>query len=272
MARPYLPAALNNVNVSVNLTQPGKPVASASVPTVTEQLKSASTVIPVGEMLGRFGANLALTVQGWFDPTASQEYLDEVHADLGRDTPGTAMVVAPLALKGGAAIRAGIEGRLPAFENPYTPEALSSNPLVSPRPAPPMGAYGDLSGTLPRGMQANHLNQNAAYRSVIPSDQGTAMGLYGDAFRQPGTQHFSFHGSLESFWRPYRMGGGRFGSRPTNAQYSDALRGALRAAMLPEEDVALGVADAARQRAAFGLRPDDPVPNIPRRLPQKRGP
>ena len=35
--------------------------------------------------------------------------------------------------------------------------------------------YGDLSGTLPEGIQANHLSQDAAFRDVIPSDDGLSI-------------------------------------------------------------------------------------------------
>jgi hypothetical protein len=88
--------AADPVQYSVNFTDPDRPMVVTSLRDPTEELKAATVVIPVGKMLGRFGGNAYLTAEGWFDETAPQEYLDEVHADLGRDTPGVVLTVAPL--------------------------------------------------------------------------------------------------------------------------------------------------------------------------------
>jgi len=47
--------------------------------------------------------------------------------------------------------------------------------------------YGDLAGNVPEGFQANHVNQNAAYGSVIPQNDGLAIPMEGNAFTDPGT-------------------------------------------------------------------------------------
>jgi RHS repeat-associated protein len=134
---------------------------------------------------------------------------------------------------------------------------------------PNVGIYDDVAGAVP-GMQANHLNQDAAFKSVIPSGQGAAVGMRGNAFTDIGSPHYEFHRALEEFWEPFRKGGSRFGSRPTCADYDDALRQALLAAGY-EGDVALSLAEfAAQNRRSFGLLDASPVPRIPGRLPQKK--
>ena len=132
-----------------------------------------------------------------------------------------------------------------------------------------IGRYKHLRKGLPSGEQANHLNQKAAFKDVIPSDEGVAVGVQGDAITQPGTPHYEFHKSLEKFWDQFRRGGAQAGSRPTNAQYDEALKEALKASGFSSGEVAKLVREAARQRAAYGLRPRDLVPRVPGRLPQK---
>jgi hypothetical protein len=136
---------------------------------------------------------------------------------------------------------------------------------------PRTGRYGDIKDELRgTGHQANHLNQNAAYKPIIHQDEGLSHHLSGDAFTQPGTPHFEFHRSLEGFWNQYRPNGSLFGQRPTNAQYGLALRQALEAAGLSTVQAAELAAQAAIQRRALGLLDDALVPRIPRRLPQRR--
>lgn len=65
-------------------------------------------------------------------------------------------------------------------------------------------------------------------------------------------------------------GGPLHGSTPTNAQYGQALQRALEAGGLSPADAADLAAQAARQRAAYGILESAPVPNIPGRLPQRR--
>jgi len=136
---------------------------------------------------------------------------------------------------------------------------------------PRTGRYGDIKDELRgTGHQANHLNQNAAYKPIIHQDEGLSHHLSGDAFTQPGTPHFEFHRSLEGFWNQYRPNGSLFGQRPTNAQYGLALRQALEAAGVSTVQAAELAAQAAIQRRALGLLDDALVPRIPRRLPQRR--
>ncbi|WP_158253798.1 LysM peptidoglycan-binding domain-containing protein [Chromobacterium alticapitis] len=133
------------------------------------------------------------------------------------------------------------------------------------------GSYGDLVGTLDDGFQAHHLNQNAAFNSVIPKDEGFSIGIRGNAFTEAGTPHYDFHSSLERFWDSYRKGGDLFGEVPTNAQYGDAVTQALRDSGLSESE-AQRLSDLAKQnRHAFGLRPEASVPRVPRKIYQSGG-
>jgi RHS repeat-associated protein len=132
----------------------------------------------------------------------------------------------------------------------------SSRPVTAP--------YGDLADELTgTGEQANHLNQNAVYKSIIPESEGLANGMRGNAFTERGSPHYKFHRSLEEFWNQYRSDGPLAGTRPTNAQYGHALQQALEAGGYSPADAADIAARAAAQRSAYGLSESAPVPRIP---------
>ena len=135
---------------------------------------------------------------------------------------------------------------------------------------PRIARHGELSRELRgTGSQSNHLSQDASYRNAIPTKDGLAMAMKGDAIRQPGTQHFEFHRCLEEFWQPYRTGALR-GQTPTNAEYLVALYTALRA-LGYSDAVARGITEAAAaQQIAYGLTPEMAVPRVPSRLPQRQ--
>ncbi len=133
------------------------------------------------------------------------------------------------------------------------------------------GTYSDMKAALRgSGEQANHLNQNAAYGSIIPREEGLALGMRGNAFSEPGTEHFLFHSSMEGFWDQFRVGGARFGQVPSNAEYVEATRRALRTSGLSPGEAAELARRAGSQQSAAGLAPDAPVPQVPRRLNQRR--
>jgi RHS repeat-associated protein len=112
--------------------------------------------------------------------------------------------------------------------------------------------------------QAHHLNQNAAYRDVIPQGEGVATGLEGNAFTDVGTPHYNAHESMESFWNDFRESG----QLPTNLQYTQALANSLRAAGLSEAEVQQAVQAAIQQRVQYGLLGGMPVPRLPGRINQ----
>jgi hypothetical protein len=152
-----------------------------------------------------------------------------------------------------AATRLPVRGRLPGVSNAI-PRTGSYSELVE-----------ELKGT---GLQANHLNQNAAFRDVIPHEEGLSIGMRGNAFDEVGSPHYEFHSSLEEFWGQYRNAGASFGTRPTNAQYGVALENALVHSGYTPSQAAAIAAEAAAQRAAYGLSPTAPVPRIPGKLPR----
>jgi hypothetical protein len=170
----------------------------------------------------------------------------------------------PRSVDGEAFIPEPGEGRLPRPPEDDTAITPAATPGLA------MGAqpYRNFRGRLPQGWQANHLNQAAAYESVIPRDQGAASPMRGDAIRHPGTQHYRFHASLEAFWDQFRQGGARAGQRPTNAEYARALEQALLQSGHTAAETNVLVGDAARERASVGLRESDPVPRIPGRINQ----
>jgi hypothetical protein len=130
--------------------------------------------------------------------------------------------------------------------------------------------YGQLKRKLPSGFQAHHLNQDAAFRDAIPTGDGIAVGMRGNAITGPGTPHHAFHQSLEEFWAPYRPGRELFGRKPTNAMYGEAVRQALQAGGLSPEEAAYLAGRAAEQRARYGLSESAAVPKVPARMGQAR--
>ncbi len=137
---------------------------------------------------------------------------------------------------------------------------------------PKLGEYGELRGTFPRNsnMQAHHLNQNAAFKSIIPEDEAVAVGLRGNAFSEPATPHYRFHTRMEQFWDQFRRGGARFGQIPSNAEYSKAVYESSRYSRLPDIYARALQAAAKADRLKYGLQEADPVPRVPRRIPQQR--
>jgi len=129
------------------------------------------------------------------------------------------------------------------------------------------GPYGKLSGALPAGSQANHLNQNAVYKGSIPEKEGLSVPMKGNVLTDRDTPHYAFHQSLEQFWNQYREYGT---SMPTNAEYGEAVQRALVAAGLTPAQASELAAQAAAQRAAHGLSEANPVPLIPRAIFRQR--
>ena len=133
------------------------------------------------------------------------------------------------------------------------------------------GSYKDLRKQLEgTGKQANHMNQDAAFRDVIPSDEGIANAMSGNAFKDVGSPHYEFHKSLEGFWNQYRKGGALEGARPTIGEYDNALREALKAGGYSSSEVDNLAGLAAQNRATYGLNTDSLVPRIPGRINQSK--
>jgi hypothetical protein len=120
------------------------------------------------------------------------------------------------------------------------------------------------------GLQANHLNQNAAFRSVIPRLEGKANAMAGNAFTEIGSPHYEFHKSLEEFWDRYRPGGKLVGKVPTAQDYDLALRRALRAGGVSDADIDLMAKAAKDQRLSAKVQQKDKVPRVPGRINQRK--
>ncbi|MFL6546540.1 MAG: RHS repeat-associated core domain-containing protein, partial [Candidatus Udaeobacter sp.] len=210
----------------------------------TGTIEEITTQMPFAEM--RFGAGMANTRLGRVLGTADEA----LNAGLGRMSQGTRATASSLV--------EGIESTTSTLR-----------PLQSSRANITAQPYADLSGTLPDGVQANHLNQNAAFRSIIPKEEGLSVGMEGNAFTESGTPHYNFHKSMEGFWEEYRTGPLR-GTKPTSAEYGQAVERSLEAGGFSPAEASSLEAQAARQRAAAGLAPGDPVPRIPGRINQKK--
>lgn len=222
------------------------PVSAAAVDAVllsTAVLILGSEACRFFETIGRI-ARLLTTATTCEELDEAAQELAEMFARLGAET------VAALAL---AAVRAA--GRMRRQRQPVTTP-------------PRTGPYGTLRNELPAGEQANHLNQNAAFRSVIPENDGLAVGMRGNAITEAGSPHYNFHQSLEQFWNQFRRGGPRFNQTPTNAEYGQALQQALEAGGFSSAEAQHLAAQAAQQRAAYGLLETAPVPRIPGRTNQ----
>ncbi len=133
-----------------------------------------------------------------------------------------------------------------------------------------IGPYKDVRKMVTNGDQAHHLNQDAAFRDVIPRNDGVSVNLNSNAFTQPGTPHYEFHRYLEGFWDQFRDGGTRFGDRPIVGEYNQAVRqAATDAGFSPgQADIMEGMARLNQQD--YGLLDSDPIPRIPGRINQKQ--
>jgi hypothetical protein len=93
----------------------------------------------------------------------------------------------------------------------------------------------------------------------------------GNIITEPGTPHYLYHRSLEQFLDQYREGGNLEFGAPTNAEYGEAGRRALIEAGLSPAQASDLAAQAADQRAAYGLSESAKVPRIPRAIwPRRR--
>ncbi|WP_338555026.1 contractile injection system protein, VgrG/Pvc8 family [Paenibacillus sp. KS-LC4] len=110
------------------------------------------------------------------------------------------------------------------------------------------------------GSQKHHLNQDAAYSSVIPTDKGVTIELNGNIISGPvGTPHYKAHQEMEKFWDQFRTAtkkfpaGPRVGEYPTNLEYTKALKRSLEAAGLSPNQVNKALKEAIHQRVKHGL-------------------
>jgi|GEM_PF-3697075 len=132
-----------------------------------------------------------------------------------------------------------------------------------------LGKHGDLKN-VPGGGQSHHLNQDAAFRDVIPTNKGAAIKLEGNAFKDINSPHYKAHQRLEEFWDQYRKGGNLFGQKPTNLQYTLALKRSLCRAGLNPQQINNALKSAIRNRVDYGFLGGQSVPRIPGRINQAK--
>lgn len=114
--------------------------------------------------------------------------------------------------------------------------------------------------------QSHHLNQDAAFRDVIPKNDGLCVELEGNAFRDVGSPHYSAHENLERFWNNFRSKGDLYGDTPKISNYNSALYDSLRAAGLSDAQAKVAVQNGVKQQSQYGLVGDSFVPRIPEGL------
>ena len=135
---------------------------------------------------------------------------------------------------------------------------------------PKTGKYGDLVKDTSLPGQAHHINQNAAYKDVIPKNEGMSVKLEGNAFTQPGTPHYEVHNQMETFWNQYRRGGSRAatGTMPSNLEYSNAMLKALKESGLSKTQAMQVIKESVNERIEYGLLGGMEVPRLPGRINQ----
>ncbi|CAM4187288.1 type IV secretion protein Rhs [Bacillus albus] len=114
--------------------------------------------------------------------------------------------------------------------------------------------------------QAHHLNQDAAFRDYIPTNDGLSVKLEGNIFKDIDSSHYNAHKSLENFRNIYRKNGDLAGLKPNLTDYNNALRDSLINAGLSEAQVNKAVSEAIKQQINADLLADDFVPRIPGRI------
>ncbi|MBV7275921.1 hypothetical protein I6U48_23795 [Clostridium sp. PL3] len=114
--------------------------------------------------------------------------------------------------------------------------------------------------------QSHHLNQDAAYREIIPTEEGLAIDADGNVFMEPESSHYKAHETMEEFWDDYRVGGEMDGIKPTVGEYNSALKDSMVNAGFSEADADLITEIAASQQRAYGLTEAAEVPRIPGRI------
>ena len=120
------------------------------------------------------------------------------------------------------------------------------------------------------GYQSHHLNQDAAFGTIIPREKGAAIKLKGNAFTDIGSDHYNVHNELEKFWDQYRRGGSKFGQIPTIGEYNKALENSLKQTSMSPQERCKALSSAKRNQSRYGLTESDFIPKIPGRINQKR--
>lgn len=114
--------------------------------------------------------------------------------------------------------------------------------------------------------QSHHLNQDAAYKEVIPREEGLAIDADGNVFIDRESSHYKAHETMEEFWDRFRHGGEMEGIKPTVREYNSALKDSMVNSGFSVSDADLITEIAANQQRVYGLTEVDEVPRIPGRI------
>ena len=114
--------------------------------------------------------------------------------------------------------------------------------------------------------QSHHLNQDAAFRDVIPREEGMAIKLEGNIFTDVGSPHYNAHKSMEEFWSKYRKGGELDGLQPKIVEYNKALYEALQKSGLTKEQSIKAMREAVKQQLDYGLSSNKDIPRMPGKI------
>lgn len=118
--------------------------------------------------------------------------------------------------------------------------------------------------------QVHHLNQDVAFRGVIPGDDGLCVELHGNAFSEVDSEHYRAHNSMEQFWDQYRAEGEFCDRTPTVGQYNRALQDSLVRAGFTQDQARFAVEQAVAQQRHYGFTNTSPVPRVPGKIHQRR--
>ena len=126
--------------------------------------------------------------------------------------------------------------------------------------------YGILRKNKEISGQTHHLNQDAAFKDVIPSEEGLSIKLEGNILKDINSPHYRAHEIMEKFWDKYRNVKGISVESPTIAEYNSALKKSLLHAGLTKRQVKQIMLKVIEQQQEYGLTLDSFVPRIPGKI------
>ena len=195
------------------------------------------------------------------DDTAAAQHRGEAYGGIAAAAITRGTIKTITRLRGGR-VRVELEGGQ-SVEVPEGSIVYHENGIISIDGAV-MGRHGTLKNH-PSNGQSHHLNQDAAYRDVIPTNDAIAVKAEGNAFTDINSPHYNAHESLESFWNTHRANG----TVPTNLEYSRALKHSLENAGYTPTQIAELVRQATRDRVRHGQLGGEQIPRVPGRIPQR---
>ncbi|MEB3025544.1 MULTISPECIES: T7SS effector LXG polymorphic toxin [unclassified Parvimonas] len=126
--------------------------------------------------------------------------------------------------------------------------------------------YGILRKNKEISGQTHHLNQDAAFKGVIPSEEGLSIKLEGNILTDIDSPHYRAHEIMEKFWDKYRNVKCLNKQYPTIAEHNCALKESLLHAGLTKRQVKQIMLKVIEQQQEYGLTLDSFVPRIPGKI------